>query len=254
VRALAALAALVLLAAGCSSDSAATADRPLLVAAASDLQPAFTELGEVYEEQTGRPVTFTFGSSGQLSQQVVNGAPFEVFASADEAYVQDVLDAGQADPATQAQYARGRIVVWTRDDAGPRVSLADLVQPRFRRIAIANPEHAPYGVAAEQALQSSGLHERVRDRLVYGESVSDTLRLAASGNADAAIVALSLATVQDGGRWTEVPASAHSPLRQALVATADEERAGAARAFTQLVTSERGRAVLRRYGFAPPEG
>jgi len=244
---------LLLLLSGCSAQ-AATQDGPLLVAAASDLGPAFTELGQVYEQETGRAVTFTFGSSGQLSQQIVNGAPFEVFASASATFVDDVVKAGQADVATVADYALGRIVVWTRGDAGPQASLADLVQPRFRRIAVANPEHAPYGVAAVEALQGAGVYDRVRSRLVYGENVSDTLRLASSGNADVAIVALSLATVEDGGRFTEVPAAAHRPLRQALVVTAEGGRAGAAEDFAELVVSEPGRAVLARYGFAPPEG
>ena len=231
----------LLLVAGCSAEAE---DRPLLVAAASDLGPAFTELGEVYEEQTGRSVTFTFGSSGQLSQQVVNGAPFEVFAAANEAFVDDVLEAGQGDPSTKQQYALGRIAVWTPSG---RVSVQDLAQPRFRRIAVANPEHAPYGVAAVQALRSSGVYDRVQPRLVYGENVSDTLRLATSGNADAAVVALSLASVEDSGTFTEVPATAHAPLRQVLVVTGEREQA--AREFADLVTGERGREVLRRYGF-----
>jgi molybdate transport system substrate-binding protein len=164
----------------------------------------------VYEQETGREVSFTFGSSGQLSQQIVHGAPFEVFAAANESFVDDVLDAGQGQAETKAEYALGRIAVWTRADTGERASLADLAQPRFRRIAIANPEHAPYGVAAVEALRSSGLHDRVQSRLVYGENVSDALRLASSGNADVAVVALSLATVEEGGRFTEVPAGAHA--------------------------------------------
>ena len=231
---------LLLLLTGCSAQAA---DRPLLVAAASDLQPAFTELGALYEEQTGRRVTFTFGSSGQLSQQIVNGAPYEVFAAANASYVDDVLAAGRGDAATKRQYALGRLAVWT---SGRAASLQDLAQPRFRRIAVANPEHAPYGEAAVEALRSSGLYDRLQPRLVYGENVSDTLRLATSGNADAALVALSLATVQEDGAFTEVPASAHAPLRQALVVTGERP---AARRFADLVTSERGRGVLRRYGF-----
>jgi molybdate transport system substrate-binding protein len=232
---------LLLLVTGCSAQAE---DRPLLVAAASDLGPAFTELGEVYEQQTGRPVTFTFGSSGQLSQQLVNGAPYEVFASASAAYADDVVEAGEATAGSTRQYALGRLAVWTR--GGP-ARLEDLAQPRYRRIAVANPEHAPYGVAAVEALRSSGVYGSVQPRLVYGENVSDALRLATSGNADAAVVALSLAGVTETGRFTEVPASAHAPLRQVLVVTG--ERQEAAQAFADLVTSARGRAVLRRYGF-----
>jgi molybdate transport system substrate-binding protein len=249
VKRLAALLAL-LLAAGCSSGGGtASAEEPLLVAAASDLQPAFTELGELYTAQTGRPVVFTFGSSGQLAQQLRAGAPHEVFASASVGYVEEVLAAGRGDASTQAGYAVGRLAVWA---GGEQVSLEQLAEPRFRRIAIANPQHAPYGLAAQQALESSGVLEAVRERLVYGENVSDTLRLATSGNADAAVVALSLVLAQ-GGRHTEVPEQAHLPLRQALLVTAAPERARAARAFTDLVASPRGRALMSRHGFRLPD-
>lgn len=240
----------LLLLAGCSSGSGtASTEEPLLVAAASDLQPAFTELGELYAAQTGRPVTFTFGSSGQLAQQLRAGAPYEVFASASAGYVEEVLAAGRGDAATQADYAVGRLAVWTGGQED--VSLEQLAEPRFRRIAIANPEHAPYGLAAQQALASSGVLEAVRERLVYGENVSDTLRLATSGNADVAVVALSL-VLAEGGRHTVVPEQAHPPLRQALLVTAAPERARAARAFTDLVASPEGRALMSRHGFRLP--
>ncbi len=134
------------------------------------------------------------------------------------------------------------------------MTLAELADPRYRRIAIANPEHAPYGVAAEQALARAGLLEQVRERLVLGENVTDTLRLATSGNADVAVVALSLATASTDGRYSVVAEQAHPPLRQALVVTADDDRAPAAQAFADLVTGPRGREVLASYGFAPPEG
>lgn len=230
----------LLLLTGCSAQAT---ERPLLVAAASDLQPAFTELGREYERRTGRPVTFTFGSSGQLAEQLKNGAPYEVFASASAAYVDEVLRAGRGDAGSRADYAEGRLAVWT--PLAP-ATLADLVQPRFRRIAIANPEHAPYGIAAREALPAA-----LTDRLVYGENVSDALRLATSGNADAAVVALSLARAR-GGSWTEVPAEAHAPLRQALLVTAAEDGQEAARAFADLVTSDAGQDVLAEHGFAPP--
>ena len=241
---------LLLLVTGCSAE-AGTRERPLLVAAASDLQPAFEELGRAYEQRTGRPVTFTFGSSGQLAEQLRNGAPYEVFASASVRYVEEVLRSGRGDRSGQADYALGRLAVWTPDR---QVALADLVQPRFRRIAIANPEHAPYGLAAREALESTRLLPALQERLVYGENVSDTLRLATSGNADAAVVALSLVRARPGGRWTEVPADAHAPLRQALLVTAGEQREQAAAAFADVVTGPTGQAVLARHGFAPPAG
>lgn len=244
-----ALALVALLLAGCASaPSAAPQDEPLLVAAASDLQGAFTELAETYTAQTGRPVRFSFGSSGQLAEQLKNGAPFELYASASARYVDEVLAAGRGEPASRAEYAVGRLAVWTPDE---EVALGELVAPRFRRIAIANPEHAPYGLAAHQALDSAGVLDRVQDRLVLGESVTDTLRLATSGNADAALVALSL-VVDGAGRYVVVPEQAHAPLRQALLVTAPPARQEAAQAFADLVLAPEGRRLLARYGFGAP--
>ncbi|MCL3861818.1 molybdate ABC transporter substrate-binding protein [Actinotalea sp. K2] len=228
-------------------------DGPLLVAAAADLGPAFTELGALYREQTGHEVTFTFGSSGQLAQQLVNGAPFEVFASADVAYVHDVLDAGVGDPSTVTTYAVGRLVVWVREDTaeGP-VAIGDLVDPRYGRIAVANPDHAPYGVAAVEALRRAGIYAQVQDRLVFGENASDTLRLASSGNADAALVALSLALAGPASHVAAVPADLHEPLDQALVVTAGGERVRPAAEFAALVASPQGRELMARHGFELP--
>lgn len=245
------LAAIALLAAGCGDGREAAgkdAARELTVAAAADLRPAFTELGRAYEARTGTEVTFSFGSSGQLAQQLVNGAPFGVFASASADFVDEVLDAGRGDPATKATYAFGRIVVWS---PGRRYDLTDLAGDDVRRVAIANPEHAPYGRAAREALQRAGILDAVEPKLVLGENVADTQRLARSGNADAAIVALSLA-VAAPGEWTRIPERLHEPLEQALVVTAEGDRAAAARRFAAFVTSPDGRRVMRRYGFLLP--
>ena len=256
---LAGLAVVVALAAACSADAGAhSTDEPLLVAAASDLQPAFTALGEQFAAETGAQVTFSFGSSGQLAQQALEGAPFDLFASADAGYVEQVLAGGRGDAATRSTYAFGRIAIWARADAwGGWASLDDVVADAgVTTLAIANPEHAPYGLAARQALETAGLWERARPRLVYGENVTDTQRLAASGNADAAVVALSLALAADEqgtGRWRLVPEDAHAPLQQELVVTAeDPARAALAARFVAHVSSTEGRAVMRRYGFWLP--
>ncbi|HUF33918.1 MAG TPA: molybdate ABC transporter substrate-binding protein [Acidimicrobiales bacterium] len=229
-----------------------TRDGQLLVAAASDLRPAFEELGRRHQEATGTSVTFTFGSSGLLARQIANGAPYDVFASADERFVDDVIAAGRGDAATKAHYAIGRIVVWTRPGADPAVAIEDLEDDDIARIAIANPDHAPYGRAAEQALGSAGVLDGVRDRLVYGENISDTQRLVQSGNADVGVIALSLALASPEGDHVMVPATLHEPLDQALVVTAGSARSEAGRAFAALVVSEEGREVLRRFGFGPP--
>lgn len=240
-----------LLLAGCGSDPGSSDGGPVTVAAASDLRFAFQELGERFTEETGIEVTFSFGSSGQLREQIVNGAPFDVFASANVEFVDAVIEAGRGRAETKADYALGRIVLWAPPGTELPRSIDDLADPAHRRIAIANPEHAPYGVAAVQSLESAGIADVVQDRLVYGENISDTLRIAQSGNADVGIVALSL-VIADGSDHVLVPAELHEPLRQALVVTADDEEAEAATAFAEYVNSPVGREVMVRFGFALP--
>lgn len=236
----------------------------LIVAGAADLRPAFTELGASFEERTGVPVTFSFGSSGLLAQQLIEGAPMDVYASADAAFVDRVLDAGVGDAASRTTYAIGRITIWSRTSAwGGWSTLADVAaDPDVRIIAIANPEHAPYGRAAKQALEAAGVWDDVRPRLVFGENISDTQRLAATGNADVAIVALSLAFTADAaqgadgpsdGRWVLIDDALHAPLRQDLIVTATApHRIAAAERFLAHLASEEGQTVMRRSGFVRP--
>ena len=226
----------------------------LLVAGASDLRPAFEELGKRFTAQTGTKVTFSFGSSGQLAQQIINGAPFDVFASADISYVDAVVAAGIGDSSTKATYAFGRLALWVPSNTQRRMfGVHDVLYPEFKRVAIANPEHAPYGVAAVEALKSAKIYDLVADRLVYGENVSDTYRLATSGNADAALVSLSLVIAnRNGGRYVVVPVDQHAPLEQAIVVAASKNRAFSATAFVALVSSPAGRDVMRKYGFLLP--
>lgn len=239
--------ALTLAACGRSSDGAGE----ITVAAASDLRPAFEELGALFEAATETTVTFSFGSSGQLREQIINGAPFDLFASANVAFVDEVIAAGRGVASTKADYALGRIVLWTPAGVALPASVDELAEDRFRRIAIANPEHAPYGLAAEQALESAGVYAAVESRLVYGDNISDTFRIAQSGNAEVGIVALSLA-IADGGDYTLVPAELHEPLEQALVVTSTGARGDAATAFAELLGSPAGREVMVRYGFVLP--
>jgi molybdate transport system substrate-binding protein len=237
---------------------AITASDPLVVAGAADLRPAFTVLGERFEEATGERVVFNFGSSGQLAQQLIEGAPMDLFASADVSFVEQVLGAGVGVPDTQTTYAYGRITIWAPTDAwGGWSDVTDLAADEaIRTIAIANPEHAPYGRAAREALIGSGVWEDVAPKLVFGENVADTQRLAASGNADVAIVALSLALASDeagDGTWELVDDDLHTPLQQDLVVVSqDAERAGLATRFVDHVGSEEGREVMRRFGFLLP--
>jgi molybdate transport system substrate-binding protein len=229
-----------------------SAPEPLRVAAAADLSRAFPELGAAFTQATGVAVTFSFGSSGQLARQVIEGAPYGVLASADVAFVDQAIAAGACDAASRAVYAEGRIGLWTpADGVAPAASLAALREPRFRRIAIASPEHAPYGRAARQALESAGVWAAVEPRLVYGANVLQALQFAQSGNADVAIVARSLA-LASGGRFVPIDPSAHRPLVQALTVCARGAAVAPARAFARFVASEPGRAILRRHGFTVP--
>src|ERR1700676_43355 len=166
------------------------------VDAAADLQFALDDLTAQYTKQSGKKVDVSYGSSGNFFAQIQNGAPFDVFFSADIEYPRKLEGAGLAEPGTLYEYAVGRIVIWMPDNAN--VDLADLgwkalLQPSVERIAIANSEHAPYGRAAVAALQSAGIYEQVRRRLVYGENISQAAQFVSSGNAQAGIIALSLA-------------------------------------------------------------
>lgn len=226
----------------------------LLVAGASDLRPAFEEIGKLFTAQTGTKVTFSFGSSGQLAQQISNGAPFDVFASADRNYVEQVLASGVGDASTKATYAFGRLALWIPVRTQKRIfNVLDLADTSIRRIAIANPEHAPYGVAALETIKSAKIYELVESKLVFGENVSDAYRLATSGNVDAAVVSLSLVIANNnGGRYIVIPTDAHTPLEQTLIVTAKKPRVPSAKMFTSLVGSGAGRTVMRKYGFLLP--
>jgi molybdate transport system substrate-binding protein len=246
-----ALFALLLTLAGCNRR---VEDVELTVSAAADLTPAFQELGGLFTEQTGIRVAFNFGSTGQLAQQIEQGAAVDVFAAANQSYIADLEKAGLVISDTIALYAQGRITIWTRSDSPLSfASLNDLAQAEVSRIAIANPEHAPYGVAAREALQSAGLWGSLEPKLVFGENVAQTLQFAETGNVDAAIVALSLSIAAgDDGRWVLIPAGLHNPLNQALAVASSSRHQAEARQFAAFVNSEAGRKVMRRYGFILP--
>jgi len=244
-----ALAAAALLA-GCGRKSGKP---PVRVAAAADLAFAFEEVGAAFEKQSGHRVSFSFGSTGLLSKQIIEGAPFDVFAAANVSYADQVVKSADCDGASKKLYARGRIVVWTQKGGVAAVrTLAELTDARFRKIAIANPEHAPYGKAAQDALTTAGLWDAVKPKLVFGENVQATLKWAQTGDADAAIVALSLAIVTENGTYMAIDPALHAPIDQALVVCAQGRNLEGGRAFTAFVGSEEGRAIMRRFGFLLP--
>ena len=243
------LACLLALPAGCRKSRSGT----IKIAAASDLAKAFEEIGREFEKQSGIKPLFTFGSSGLLAKQLGEGAPFDVYASANVGYVDEVIGKGACDAATKRPYARGRIVVWTRE--AEVKALADLADPRWKKIAIANPDHAPYGKAAREALRAVGIWDQLEreKRLVYAENVRQTLQWAQEGSADVAIVALSLAVVTDGGKTLAIDEQLHAPLLQALAVCGKGAGKDGGRRFADFIASPQGREIMKRYGFVLPE-
>jgi molybdate transport system substrate-binding protein len=237
---------------GCGN--AATGRPPVRIAAAASLTAAFGELGPMFENASGQSVTFSFGSSGLLAKQIREGAPFDLFAAADVASVDSVIAAKAADPASKRVYARGRIAVWLRSGGvEPPATLAELADPRFTRIAIASPVHAPYGIAAKEALVASHVWRDVESRLVFGENVRQSLQFAETGNVDVAIVAVSLIAADRENPFIVIPESLHAPITQALViCTGGGNRAGA-EAFATFLATPEAVAVMARHGFQPPD-
>jgi molybdate transport system substrate-binding protein len=232
--------------------------KEIRIAAAADLKFAMGEFAETFEKQSRTKVNVTYGSSGNFFSQMQNGAPFDLFFSADIEYPKKLEAAGLAEPGTLYEYAVGRIVIWAPADAKVDVTKhgwRTLLDASVQKIAIANPEHAPYGRAAVAALQKAGIYESVKSKLVYGENISQAAQFVQSGNAQAGIVAMSLAVspaMQDGKRW-EIPAEMHPALEQGAIVLKDAKNKEAARAFLEFVKSAAGRAILAKYGFAFPE-
>ncbi len=227
------------------------------IAAAADLKFAMSELAEKFEKQSGTKVNVTYGSSGSFFSQMQNGAPFDLFFSADIEYPRRLEATGLAEPGTLYEYAVGRIVLWTPADSKVDVTKQGwktLLDASVEKIAIANPEHAPYGRAAVAALQNARIYESVKSKLVYGENISQTAQFVQSDNAQAGIVAMSLAVspaMHDGNRW-EIPAEMHPAIEQGAIVLKDAKNKEAARAFLEFVKNSKGRAILTKYGFAFP--
>jgi molybdate transport system substrate-binding protein len=224
----------------------------IIVAAAADLMPAFEELGKLFEQENRVKVTFSFGSTGTLTKQIENGAPFDLFAAANISYVDELEKKGLILPDSKALYATGRITIWVRADSPLQIErLEDLAKSEFEKVAIANPGHAPYGVAAREALQSVGVWAVVEPKLVLGENVRQAMQYAETGNVDAALSALSL-SVQSKGRWVLIPQELHNPLDQALAVIKGTRHEGEAREFAAFINGPIGRPVMRKYGFTLP--
>lgn len=227
------------------------------VAAAADLKFAMDDLAARFEQQAGTKVNVTYGSSGNFFSQLQNGAPFDLFFSADSGYPQKLQAAGLSEPGTLYEYALGKIVLWAPQDSPLDVANGGwktLLDSRVRKIAIANPAHAPYGRAAVAALKSAGIYEQVQSKLVFGENISQTAQFVQSGSAQLGIVALSLAVspaMRAGRRW-EIPANLYPPLVQGAVVLKSSRAKTEARKFLEFVRSAEGREILEKFGFERP--
>lgn len=229
-------------------------DRPFTVAAAANLKFALDELGQKFREKTGTEAVFTYGSTKTLAKQIDNGAPIDLFIAADTASVEDLKNKDRLIPDTRQAYAVGRIVLASSRNAGINIpDLPSLLDPRVKRVAIANPGHAPYGAAAREALIGAGIWDRVQPKLVYGEDIRQTLSFIQTGNAEAGIIALSVAEVPEIS-YKLIDRTAHSPLKQSLAAVKGSPFETEARRFISFITGSDGRTILEKYGYeAPPD-
>jgi molybdate transport system substrate-binding protein len=226
------------------------------VAAASDLSFAIKEIISNFEQTTGNKILLTLGSSGNFYAQIQNGAPFQVFLSADAEYPKKLEADGKTEPGSAIVYGFGRIVVWVSRESKldlQKLQMNALLDPSIRKIAIANPDHAPYGRAAVAAMQHSGIYDLAKSRLVLGESVSQTAQFLESGAADIGIVALSLAVappMSNEGRYWTIPSEMYPRMEQSAVLV---KGAGAeSRHFIETLRGDKARAILQRYGFELP--
>jgi len=247
------LLALLLLLAG----AFATAQE-ITVAAAADMSAALPQLVAGYTKKTGQAVKLSFGSSGSLTNQIRNGAPFDVFFSADQEYPQQLIAEGLAQKETFYRYAIGRLVLWVPADSPLDVSklgMKALLDPSVKKISMANPAHAPYGRTAEAALRHFGIYDQVSSRLVLGENVSQAAQFVESGNAQAGLIALSHAlapAMKDKGRYWTVPLDAYPTLNQAAVVLSKSKYQDAARKFLDFLHSPEATSLLTTYGFNLP--
>jgi molybdate transport system substrate-binding protein len=244
----------VLLTAACGSDEdASDSSGELLIAAAADLQYAFDEIGTLFEEETGAKITFSYGSSGTLAQQIEQGLPADLYSSANIDYVDRLREKALLIDDTQQVYAIGRLALASSTKAGVTVGeLEDLLRPEVEKVAIADPEHAPYGRAAEEALKSAGLWVQLKPKLVYGQNVMTATEYVRSGNAEAGLVALALVISEPSVTYVTVDESLHQPIHQALAVLKGTKNEELARRFVAFVRGPAGQAVLEKYGFAVP--
>jgi molybdate transport system substrate-binding protein len=226
----------------------------LTVAAAADLQFALQDISQRFQKETGKKVNVIYGSSGNFFQQIQNGGPFDMFFSANLDYPKKLEAADLTEKDSFYQYASGKIVIWVPNESKLDLSsgVKALLNPTIKKIAIANPQHAPYGQAAVAGMQKENVYDKVSDKLVLGENISQTASFVVSGSADIGIVALSLAlspNMKDHGRYVEIPAADYPPIQQACVVLKSSKNKDVARQFLAFMKTSPVSDLLKTYGF-----
>lgn len=231
----------------------------ITVAAAADLTFVFKEIGAKFQKETGNSIKLSYGSSGNFFSQIKNGAPYDMFFSADVAFPQKLEAAGLIEPGSLYEYATGKLVIWvtSKSKLDLNQGLKVLLDPSIGKIAIANPVHAPYGAAAVAALQHEGIYDQVKPRIIQGENISQTAQFVQSGNADVGLLALSLALAPPmtrAGRYVEVPPADYPPIIQAVVILKSARDKDTSEKFLKFLKEPATVAIMQQYGFVPPGG
>ena len=234
------------------------AAQSITVAAAADLQFAMQDITAGFQKQTGKQVKVIYGSSGNFFQQIQNGAPFDMFFSANLDYPKQLETSGLTAPGSYYQYAKGKIVVWLPNDSKININsgLKSFLDPAVKKVAVANPQHAPYGQAAVAAMQSEGIYDKVKDKIVTGENISQTASYVISGAADAGVIALSLAlspNMKEKGRYIEIPTAEYPPIEQACVILNSSKEKETANQFLSYLKTKAVADTLQLYGFDVPK-
>jgi molybdate transport system substrate-binding protein len=228
----------------------------LQVAAAADLQPVLPALMDEFERQTHHKVNASYASSATLTTQILNGGPFSLFLSADLSFPQKVVAAGLADSPAPVTYARGTLVLWARNDSPVQpLSLDSLRSPSLRTVAVANPEHAPYGRAARAAIEKLGLTDTLKAKLVVAENIAQTAQYADSGNAEAGLISLTSALtprLSSSGKYVAMPEDSYPPILQGAVVLSHGPNAAEAHQFLDFLLSPPIRKQLAEHGLKAP--
>lgn len=239
---------------GCSNSKSETVDKfEINIAAASSFTLAFSEIGKLFEDETGTKVIFSFGSTGQLADQIENGAPFDVFASANKMFIEKLDKKDLLINNSKMIFALGRIGIATRADSPFAIeAIDDLLKLDVVKVAIANPDHAPYGLAAKQALETANVWKEIESKLVFGRNISDTLTYIETGNTEAAIIALSLVKESEVN-FTLIDEEMHAPLEQMIAIVSRTKHQQQSMEFIEFIRGPIGKPVMESYGFVVPK-